>query len=159
LAPYRQTEIVSTPLHGTLKEGVYSQVFLGVVDARPAFGRDCTLVTVTRVDGTREWARLAHTPIVLPFKVAASTRLVTNAELDTARSIFGRLGKKFSGPVLTGSLLEPLRSSSKAVCFSPQIPCLRSFFSIAAFKIILSFISYSPLLYRINYIQVYLLKR
>jgi hypothetical protein len=111
-AAYRQTEIAFNPMYGSPAEGAHAEVVLSIADAGPVFGGDCSLVTITRVDKTREWARLAHTPIILPFKVAASTRLITSAELESVRSIAARLGRKAAGPVLTRPPLEPLRSFS-----------------------------------------------
>jgi len=112
LGEYQQTEILSAPLHGSIGENVYSRVSFRVVDTRQIFSRACSLLIVSRIDHTREWARIAHLPIVLPFRNDADTRLVTKREMEIVESAVARLNRSFAGPVLTGPPLEPLRTSS-----------------------------------------------
>jgi hypothetical protein len=118
---YAQTEVASVPVNGMLSDGVYSRLFLRIVDAKQVFGRECTLLIVSRVDQTREWARLAHTPIVLPIRVSATTRLVTNSELEGALLTLKRLGKPFAGPILTGPPLEPMRSVATLIALKDAV--------------------------------------
>jgi hypothetical protein len=58
-----------------------------LIDGMPLFGKPVSILVVSRIDYSREWARM-HPGIPLPFTIMVQTELVTNREvtvLDTVR--------------------------------------------------------------------------
>jgi hypothetical protein len=63
-----------------------------VIDGVPLFQKACSLLVVSRMDYSREWAWM-HPGIPLPFTTMYDTRLVTDAEVALIATLRERLGQ------------------------------------------------------------------
>jgi hypothetical protein len=72
----------------------YSELGIEIIDGNSVFGRPCTLISLSRTDHWKDWARHHEVPIYLPIKGPAEDYVITETEVELLEEFCVRMGYK-----------------------------------------------------------------
>lgn len=120
----RRTLIISKK-YNIVGDGEYSQANLEIANGADLFGVPSTVLFISRADRSREWVRMFHLGIPMPWKDYTQVRLLTSTEMKFVSRLLQTVGTRTAMHLMTRGLINPygsvedmraLREQAAATC-------------------------------------------